>query len=510
MSLVNPPIFPTASVESATPVGSATDLAEAIESSFGWVSSAIGGPLLSIRLSVLDGAGRLRLVSERSDLNDVGRKRSARRRQVVASGEPSVIRLRQPSGASLAILPMAHRGKILGLLEVVASTRAIRRRYAALVAVAGQVAAVLRNVGLVEDAERIARAAADTTSLMVDLLATSSQERAVQIAVRFCWNRLGTPAAGWLRGGARDGFRLVASRGIGREARSALERPDVEAATADAVVGWGGEVLGEAEAVVTRAGDAVLLMTRAPHGAASLLETVEASLSLALDRLALTRAQAELAESVDAGLAWTAHEFRAPLLGVEKVIDLVAAGDHVPEHDRQLLARAQADLRRLTSTVDDLLRWSVGAASIRRRPTDLVRLVSETARSLSPGLGGRLISIEAPQRAVVRVDPLLLRIAVENLIRNSLEHGGDAVEVTVELTPDEATVSVSDRGPGVPPDEVTTLFDPFGRGRRTRRGGRGLGLIIAQRAVQAHDGVLGLEATGSGAVFRMRVPVGSG
>ncbi len=509
MSLVSPPIFPTADAEPSHAFVSSTDRAEAIEACFGWVSSAIGGPLLSARLSVLDGAGRLRLLAERSGLNDVGRKRSARRREAVASGQPSVIRLRQPPGASLAILPLAHRGRILGLLEVVASTRAIHEHLDALRAAAGQTATMLRNVGLIEDAQRIAGAAADTTSLMMDLLGTSSQERAVQIAVRFCWNRLGTPAAGWLREGARDAFHLVASRGIGRDARDALERPDVAPATADAVVRWGSEVLVGAEAVMTRAGDAVLLLTGTPDGVASLLETVGASLSLALDRLALSRAQAELAESVDAGLAWTAHEFRAPLLGVEKAIDLVAAGEHVHERDRQLLVRAQADLRRLTSTVDDLLRWSVGAASIRRRPTDLVRLVSETAQSLSPGLGGRLISIEAPGQAVVRVDPLLLRIAVENLIRNSLEHGGDDVEVIVELTPDEATVSVSDRGPGVPPDEVTTLFDPFGRGRRTRRGGRGLGLIIAQRAVQAHDGVLWLEATSSGAVFRMRVPVGA-
>ena len=510
MSLVTTShILPTTPARQSHALDAPNDRADVIESSFRSVASVLGAPPMSARLSVLDAAGHLRLLSERNGLDDVGRKRSARRREVIAARQPSVVHLRRPMGAALAILPLVSRGDVLGLLEVVAPTHAIRQHVQALVSVADETAIALRNVGVIEDARRISDTVADTTSLMHELLASSSQEEAVRIVVRFCWQHVGTPAAGWLRVGPGAGFRLVASRGIGREAKRALERSDVEMATADAIVRWGSDVLGGAEPVVTRAADAVVLVTGTPHRVGSLLQTVGAGLSLALDRLALSVTLAELTGSVDAGLAWTAHEFRAPLLGVEAAIDRVAAGGHVSERDRQLLERAQVDLRRLTSTVDELLRWSVGAAPIRRRPTDLVRLVSETTASLESDTGGRRVSVRGPERAVVRVDPLLFRTAVENLVRNSLEHGGDDVAVTVELTAHDATVSVSDAGPGVPPDERTAIFDPFARGRRVRRGGRGLGLVIAQRAVQAHGGVLWLEDGSLGSVFRLRVPLGA-
>ena len=459
---------------------------------------------------MLDPTGRLRLVSERRGLDDVGRKRSARRREAVVTRQTKVIHLRRPPGAWLAIVPVVSRGEILGVLEVAAPGPLIGEHLAVLEAIGEQTAIVLRNIGLSEQGRRIVDASEGIASLMHALLGASSRENALRIVVRFLWGMLDLPVAGWL-GNPDEGSRLVATRGIGRDLRSRLTPFGDEPWNAEVIARWSSEVLGGATPIVTSASDAVVAVggLDGSADAAGLLRAVGASLSLTLDRLALRSVVQELPGSVDAGLAWTAHEIRGPLLGAEKAIDAVTSRGAVGDLDQLLLKRARADLRGLATTVDDLLRWSVGAATVRRRRTDLTRLVIETMRSLSIEETGRRVSAQLPEKAVVRGDPLLLRVAISNLVRNSLQHGAGDIDVVLEVTDRDATVSVSDRGVGVPSDELPAVFEPFVRGRRAANGGQGLGLFIARRAVQAHGGALWLDAGGGGPVFHMRIPAGA-
>jgi signal transduction histidine kinase len=501
------PILPTPRLEPLLPALAATIDRSDIEDSVRWVDSVLGTPAMLTRLLILDEGGRLRVIFE-GGLEDVGRNQSMRRHETIMSERTCLIHLRRPRGDSLAIMPLVCRGEVLGVLEVAAADHVIGERLAALEAVASQTAVVLGNLGVIRSAApRVGDTTAQVPGLLQELLAAASREQAVEAVVRFFWHRRGIPAVGWLRESGDHAFRLVASRGIARETQEALRR-GMDTVDTDTMVRSGGHILEGAKALVTRAGDAVVLLKDSAVTESHLIETVEAGLGLALDRSAMSDAVADLTGSIDAGLAWTAHELRAPLLGVEKAIDSVCAGHSVPDRDRRLIEGAQTELRRLADMVDDVLRWSVGAASIRRRPTDLVRLVEEIARSLSLYAGSRRLTVDAPQKAVVFGDPHLLRIAVENLMRNSLQHARDDVHVAVELTAREATVSVSDMGQGIPPDERAVIFEPFVRGRRASRGGRGLGLFIAQRVVQAHGGALWFEAGSNGSVFRMRFPRG--
>ena len=126
---------------------------------------------------------------------------------------------------------------------------------------------------------------------------------------------------------------------------------------------WSSGVLSGATPIITSASDAVVAVGGSGGGsddAAGLFRAVGAGLSLTLDRLALRSVVQELPGSVDAGLAWTAHEIRGPLLGAEKAIDAVTSRGTLDDLDQLLLRRARADLRGLATTVDDLLRWSVG------------------------------------------------------------------------------------------------------------------------------------------------------
>ena len=404
------------------------------------------------------------------------------------------------------ILPLVYRSEVIGVLEVAAPEHAIGGHLAGLEVVAGQIAIVLSSLGMIRSSiPRLAVSQADIPGLLEELLASSSRQQVVVTVVRFLWERMGVPVAGWL--GERDGraLRLVAARGVTRETKGSLRRGS-HMADAAGVVRSGGHILGGAEAIVTRSGDAVILLKDVAAPDSHLLKMVETGLGLALERSALSEAVSDLVGSIDEGLAWAAHELRGPLLGIEKALERIVTTGRPPELDHELLEDARTELHRLTGMVDEVLRWSVGAASIHPRPTDLTTLVKETVRTPALQEDGRRLIVHVPPTAVVQADPQLLRIGIENLIRNALQHARDDIEVTVEISAREATVSVSDTGPGVPSDERATIFEPFMRGRHGARGGRGLGLFITHRVMQAHGGKLWLETASNGSVFRMRFP----
>ncbi len=96
--------------------------------------------------------------------------------------------------------------------------------------------------------------------------------------------------------------------------------------------------------------------------------------------------------------------------------------------------------------------------------------------------------------------------AVRNLVENAIEHtpAGTAVLVTVEHP---ATLSVSDRGPGIPLAERDAIFRRFWQGRRDRGGGAGLGMAIISRTVTAHGGRIEVgDREGGGAMFTVTFP----
>jgi signal transduction histidine kinase len=162
--------------------------------------------------------------------------------------------------------------------------------------------------------------------------------------------------------------------------------------------------------------------------------------------------------------------------------------------------------------VDKLLQLSrAGAAGLHKERTDLRILVGSAVERATTVGAARGITVElAPCRAVAAdVDPDTMGIVIDNLIRNAIEHSpnGEAVSVSVAAGPQ---VVVEDRGPGVPPELRTRVFEPFARGRTTDRSsgsGFGLGLAICRRIVDGHGGTISIEDRGGGgARFVVRLP----
>jgi signal transduction histidine kinase len=179
---------------------------------------------------------------------------------------------------------------------------------------------------------------------------------------------------------------------------------------------------------------------------------------------------------------------------------------------QDLLRQLHDELGQLAGLADELLWWAVGAGPLQRRSIDLSRLVRDVVRSCDAGSGDNRVTISAPQGIMVRADASHLRGAIGNLVRNALAYAPSEtdVSVAVESADGVVTVQVRDHGPGLPEGKQQQIFDPFVRGENGHPGGRGLGLFIARRVVEAHGGTISAESSGGGATFRVHLPVSNG
>ncbi len=203
------------------------------------------------------------------------------------------------------------------------------------------------------------------------------------------------------------------------------------------------------------------------------------------------------------------HELRSPVttvLGTAELLDAHRVA--MPPRDAALVAGLVGQARRLSQTLVDLLELgSVSpAAPVQLEVTDLGELVE--ALLVARGLPAELLRGDRP---MVRTEARRVERVLANLLDNAAKHGGGLQEVCIEQSPDAVLVHVDDAGPGVPPDAVERLFEPFVRGvgsaPSASRDGAGLGLAIASEqgaAIGAHLSVSGSPA--GGARFTLQLP----
>lgn len=212
------------------------------------------------------------------------------------------------------------------------------------------------------------------------------------------------------------------------------------------------------------------------------------------DRMA---AQIEtLVQSRDQLLHDVSHELRAPLSRLRFAIEL-AKDDRTPE----TLERADREISRIDFLVGELLALarldhvasaSGGTAAPMPR-IDLRALAEDVIEAEEPQAAARGVELKLQGDAALEAsaDHEGMVRALENVVRNAVRHAPEnsAVVVRVEKRGDDAVMSVADQGPGVGPEELPRLFEPFFRGRSAQGGeGHGLGLAIVSRVLRAHRG----------------------
>lgn len=230
-------------------------------------------------------------------------------------------------------------------------------------------------------------------------------------------------------------------------------------------------------------------------------------------RSAAAAAAAEL-EAADrlrtALLAAVGHDLRTPLATAKAAVSGLHADDvDLAESDRQeLIETADGALDRLTALVENLLdmsRLQVGAMPVRLRPVPVGDVVSRALDDLGVAPRAVLLDVQEDLPAVM-ADPGLLERVVANLVANAQRYSPpDAPPLlTAALDGDRVTLSVVDRGPGIPAEAQGQVFRPFQRLGDTDPGsGIGLGLAVARGLVEAMDGTLAPRKTPGGGLTMM-------
>lgn len=196
------------------------------------------------------------------------------------------------------------------------------------------------------------------------------------------------------------------------------------------------------------------------------------------------------------------HELRSPLARMNCAVELARRS---PEKTPAMLDRIETDVKTLDSLVGDLLTYTrlraeVPSAALEPADFDLCELLAEIADNASLEAERKNVRIECvlPEGELpVRFSPQAIGHAVENVVRNALRFSpeGGAVRICAEAAgPGRVRVAVEDEGPGMPPEEIPRMFEPFARGANQATGsGYGLGLAIARQATACLKGSLQAE-----------------
>jgi two-component system sensor histidine kinase CpxA len=192
------------------------------------------------------------------------------------------------------------------------------------------------------------------------------------------------------------------------------------------------------------------------------------------------------------------HELRSPLARLTVALQL--ARDREGDKAAEALDRIERETGRLDDLIGQLLllqRLEARAPdteAVEFGVNDLLNEVVDDA-AFEAASGNRSVEFDSESKCQLRGHPSLIRSAFDNVLRNAVRHApeGSSIDVTIDCGDEHVRVTIRDRGPGVPDEHLESLFEPFSRvteARERSTGGAGLGLAIARRAIEIHDGTI--------------------
>ena len=241
---------------------------------------------------------------------------------------------------------------------------------------------------------------------------------------------------------------------------------------------------------------------------------METILAKALGRDVSAASVEEKRDLLERLLARLAHEIRNPLSSLDVHVqlleeDLVSLAPEMRSQLNPRLGIIRGELHRLESIVSQFLRLA-SPSSLDVESVEVGKIVRHVCELLRPEAAARQIEILATieqELPALEADSVRLTQALVNLVINAIqaiEHNG-RIEVLAQLLEQTMVISVSDSGPGIPPEKLASIFDPF---FTTKAEGHGLGLWIAQQIVSAHGGRLtALNRPEGGAAFKIALPL---
>ncbi|MDP1792908.1 MAG: HAMP domain-containing sensor histidine kinase [Acidimicrobiales bacterium] len=228
----------------------------------------------------------------------------------------------------------------------------------------------------------------------------------------------------------------------------------------------------------------------------------------------------ELNEQKNRLLGMAAHDLRNPLGNIFSYAGFLEedAAAVLNDDQREFVATIKGQSKFMLDLVTDLLDVAsieAGHLSLRREAVVLEALVAHCVtmhRSLATRKDITIQYEPGPPTNEIHVDPGKIEQVVNNLLENAVKFStrGALVEVRVDRASNDTTVSVADHGQGIPPQDLSKLFLPFGttsvRGTEGEQS-TGLGLSIARRIVEGHGGHIGVVSEpGVGSTFSFTLP----
>ncbi|MGA0614235.1 ATP-binding protein [Paracoccus sp. KR1-242] len=209
---------------------------------------------------------------------------------------------------------------------------------------------------------------------------------------------------------------------------------------------------------------------------------------------ALNRLSRQLGQSMESRMRLVAaagHDLRTPMTRMRLRAEFIEDDD-----ERQKWLSDLEELNAIADSAIRLVREEVGANDA--EPLRLDRILTEIADELR--LLGQKVVLDAPPPVEVNAGPIALKRALRNLITNAATHGRGA-QVQLHREGGAAIIRILDEGPGVPPDLISQVFEPFFRVDQARRKsvpGAGLGLAIAREIIERYQGTITIANRASG------------
>jgi two-component system, sensor histidine kinase and response regulator len=201
------------------------------------------------------------------------------------------------------------------------------------------------------------------------------------------------------------------------------------------------------------------------------------------------------------------HDLRSPLTGLRGYLDLIRTVSDGNGEVAGYAAEAQTIAARLTEMVSqvlDMSRMESGQMPLSLKETDLVALIPPAVATLGPAPSGISVTYDVPKSPVlVMCDADLISRVVVNLVGNAYKFTPTSGRVCIGVIPeaDRVRLTVTDNGPGIPPEFRGVIFEKFGQaplGRAAAVRSTGLGLTFCKLAIEAHKGKIGIESAENG------------
>ena len=237
-------------------------------------------------------------------------------------------------------------------------------------------------------------------------------------------------------------------------------------------------------------------------------ETEALNRDLELRVLDRTAKLTEADQRKDEFLATLAHELRNPLAPIRFALDALRSGtaSNASERAHDVLERQVAQLMRLVDDLLDVSRITANKIHLRREPHDLARLMTTAAESILPlaTASDHTLDVALPSRPIhVNGDGARLVQVFANVLNNAVKFTPRSghISFTAERQADRVVVRIRDTGIGIAPDIVARVFDMFQQAEpilERSHSGLGIGLTLARRLVEMHDGRIDIRSGGLG------------